>query len=61
MAASCSQFIVDVLPDKMPELQAAGLEAKLKLSTRISTGKLRIFISIPVLLQTCAVARLQAT
>ncbi|KIY93608.1 DNA topoisomerase II [Monoraphidium neglectum] len=36
-------FSCDVVPAKMPDLMAAGLEAKLKLSSKISTGNMMLF------------------
>lgn len=36
-------FVLDVVPAKMPELVEAGLEAKLKLSTKFGTGNMMLF------------------
>lgn len=37
------RFILEVLPDKMPELRTAGLETKLKLCTKFSTSGCFVF------------------
>ncbi|KAJ9529194.1 hypothetical protein QJQ45_007900 [Haematococcus lacustris] len=36
-------FILEVLPEKMPEMAATGVESKLKLSTKFSTGNMMLF------------------